>query len=235
MPLYHQGALLRSLSSGTIRRVGGVQDIPIDIRIISATKVDLRQVPQSMRKEWGVAFRSDLYYRLSTCKINIPALREHRQDIAVLTRFLVEKKKRELNLPHITLSDSFLDALYYYDWPGNIRELENVVTRAVIFMDPEKQVLTRSLLYPELLAESDCNRLQHLQEEQSRSEEREPALRAEEEVTIQRYLLQNDCNVKVTAERLGISRQSLYRKIRSSEVLRRLIQEEKARKRTASR
>ena len=235
MPLYHQSALLRSLSSGTIRRVGGVQDIPIDIRVISATKVDLRQVPQSMRQDWGVAFRSDLYYRLSTCKIHIPALREHRQDIAVLTRFLVEKKKRELNLPHIALSDSFLDALYYYDWPGNIRELENVVTRAVIFMDPEKQVLTRSLLYPELLAESDHNRLQHLQEEQSHPEEREPALRAEEEMTIQRYLLQNDCNVKVTAERLGISRQSLYRKIRSSEVLSRLIQEEKSRKRTASR
>lgn len=230
MPLYHQAALLRSLSSGYIRRVGGVDDIPIDIRVISATKVELANVEEMHRSEWGVQFRTDLYYRLSTCKIHIPALREHRDDIAVLTKYLIDKKKKELDMRHITAAETFMDALYYYDWPGNIRELENVIERAVIFMDPEKQVLTRSLLYPELLNQSDSNRMIMLNAKQVRVSEEESALRTEEELTIQRYLLQNNCNVKETAEHLGISRQTLYRKIRSSNTLSRLVRDEKAKR-----
>lgn len=232
MPLYHQAALLRGLSSGFIRRVGGVEDIPIDIRVISATKVDLANVGERHKEEWGVRFRTDLYYRLSTCKIHIPALREHREDIAVLTQHLINKKKHELNMYRITGSETFMDALYYYDWPGNIRELENVVERATIFMDPEKQVLTRSLLYPELLERSDSNRMAMLKEQQEQTTEEESALRTEEEMTIQRYLLQNDCNVKDTAEQLGISRQTLYRKIRSSTTLSKLLRDEKTRRKT---
>lgn len=230
MPLYHQSALLRSLSSGTIRRVGGVQDIPIDVRIISATKINLLDVSEDASKNWKVRFRPDLYYRLSTCRIDIPALKDHRGDVKILVENLIEKKKKQLNLPRIKASESFLDALYYYDWPGNIRELENVVERAVIFMDPESQVLTRSLLYPELLERSDKRRLEMLRGQETIPIEEDSTLRLEEEITLQRYLLQNNCNVKAAAAALGISRQTLYRKIRASAVLSRLMEEEKSKK-----
>ena len=226
MPLYHQAALLRSLSTGVIRRVGGVRDIPVDIRIISATKVDLKSVSESVHKDWGVTFRTDLYYRISTCKITIPPLREHREDIRLLADHFLRKKRSEMNCPKAVAADTFMDALYYYDWPGNIRELENVITRSVIFMDPEKQILTRSLLYPELLEISDRNRLNGLKSRTSQAS----TLQAEEEATIQRYLLQNACNIKDTAEQLGISRQSLYRKIRLSTTLSKLMQDERRKK-----
>jgi len=231
MPLYIQAGFLRCLSSRVIRRVGGISDIPIDLRIISATKIDLLE-EEKYTAEWKVKFRSDLYYRLSTCKIYIPALRERRGDILVLTKRLIEQKRLELEYPRISMTDSFMEALYYYDWHGNVRELENTIERAVIFMDPEEQLLTCSLLYPKLVENSDRNRIELLQKEKRHLYNADTTLRTEEVLTIQRYLIQNDCNMKNAAAALGISRQTLYRKIRSNPDLTRLIHEKKVRKRS---
>ncbi|MDR1914181.1 MAG: sigma 54-interacting transcriptional regulator [Clostridiales bacterium] len=231
MPLSIQAGLLRCISSGFIRRVGGISDIPVNLRIVAATKIDLLYEAK-YTAEWKVKFRADLYYRLSTCKIYVPALRERRRDIPILANHFIEQKKQELGYPNIRATESFMETLHYYDWKGNIRELENVIERAVIFMDAEAQQLTRALLYPELLEDSDRNRLEFLRNEKSHTENADSALKAEEMLTIQRYLLQCNYNVKDAAIGLGISRQTLYRKIRLSPALIKMVGEEKKRKRS---
>lgn len=224
MPLQAQAALLRCLSSNSIRRIGSVKSIPIDLRLIAATKVDLLS---DRGGDWGVKFRPDLYYRLSTCIVNIPRLSERRSDITVLAKHLIEKERMKMGYADITVSESFWDSLRYYSWPGNVRELENVVARAVIFMDPERRVLERSLLYPKILEESDRRRIEI--QGQLTADELAPngTLRQEEALTLQRFLTKHHYNVKDTAADLGISRQTLYRKIQSNEALRLFMEQHK--------
>lgn len=229
LPLQAQAALLRCLSSGFIRRIGSVQSIPIDLRLISATKVDLLS---NAGDRWGVKFRPDLYYRLSTCMINIPRLSERKGDIIVLAKYLIEKERQKMGYSEIGVTESFWDCLQHYNWPGNVRELENVIARAVIFMDPERRVLDRFSLHPSLLEVADRNRLES-QTANSALHQTIPSgtLKQEETLTLQRFLTKHNYNVKETAMELGISRQTLYRRIQSNETLRRFMDQQKEDKR----
>jgi two-component system response regulator PilR (NtrC family) len=107
-------------------RLGGVETIKVDVRIIAATNVDLRKMMEEGR------FREDLYYRLHVITVNLPALRERKDDIPLLVQHFFEKYGRENNKPNLELTPEALDLLLEYDWPGNVRELENVVERAVV-------------------------------------------------------------------------------------------------------
>jgi two-component system response regulator AtoC len=121
-----QTKLLRALQEREIERLGGIRSVPIDVRVVAATNVNLRQ---AVRK--GM-FREDLYYRLNVVPVHVPALRERREDIPFLVEHFVRKVARECRRQVDGVSAGALEVLTRYDWPGNVRELENVIHRAVV-------------------------------------------------------------------------------------------------------
>jgi two-component system response regulator AtoC len=127
MPMPLQVKLLRVLQERKIRRLGGNADIPVNARIISATNRDLETMVRESR------FREDLYYRLNVFRIILPPLRERREDIPLLAAALLAKLARRMGRPAPVLSEAALDRLMGYSFPGNIRELENILERALIY------------------------------------------------------------------------------------------------------
>jgi len=121
-----QAKLLRALQEREIERLGGVRPVPVDVRILAATNVNLRSAVRARE------FREDLYYRLNVVPIHVPPLRERREDIPALVDYFVRKLARECNREVRGVSAGALDVLTRYDWPGNVRELENVLHRAVV-------------------------------------------------------------------------------------------------------
>lgn len=127
MPLDMQVSLLRVLQEGYITRVGGTKDIPVDVRVIAATNKDLKEEIEKGK------FREDLYYRLSVIPINISPLRERKDDIPPLIDYFLHKKAAKLSKSVPEIGESLYRKLLNYDWPGNVRELENVIENIVNF------------------------------------------------------------------------------------------------------
>jgi DNA-binding NtrC family response regulator len=121
-----QSKLLRALQEREIERVGGLRPTPVDVRVLAATNVNLRQ---AVREK---TFREDLYYRLNVVPIQLPPLRERRDDVGPLVEHFVRKIARECSRDVRGVSAGALEILTRYDWPGNVRELENVIHRAVV-------------------------------------------------------------------------------------------------------
>ena len=121
-----QVKILRALQEREFERVGGTETIKSDVRIIAATNRDLDKMAEEGR------FREDLLYRLKVIPLKIPALRERKEDIPLLVEFFINKYSKELNKGNITIEKEVLEILMNYDFPGNIRELENIIERAVI-------------------------------------------------------------------------------------------------------
>jgi two-component system response regulator PilR (NtrC family) len=126
IPTETQAKLLRVIQEREFMRLGGVETIKVDVRIIAATNVDLRRMMEDGR------FREDLYYRLHVITIPLPALRERKEDIPLLVQHFLEKYGAENGKAGLELTPDALDLLLEYDWPGNVRELENVIERAVV-------------------------------------------------------------------------------------------------------
>ncbi len=126
IPADTQAKLLRVMQEREFMRLGGMETIKVDVRIIAATNCDLRQMVEEGR------FREDLYYRLHVISISLPPLRERKDDIPYLAQHFLEKYGVENNKRDMELSADALDLMMEYDWPGNVRELENVMERAVV-------------------------------------------------------------------------------------------------------
>jgi DNA-binding NtrC family response regulator len=126
MPMSLQAKLLSVLEDKTFKRLGGVTDVEVDIRVVAATNKDLETEVREGR------FRTDLYFRLNTFPISIPPLRERTDDLAILARFFVDKFNREFNKQVTEIDEGALEALRKHPWPGNVRELRNAVERAMI-------------------------------------------------------------------------------------------------------
>ena len=126
VPIETQPKLLRVMQEREFMRLGGVENIKVDARIIAATNVDLRRMMEEGK------FREDLYYRLHVITIQLPPLRDRRADIPPLAQHFVEKYGDENKKSGLELAPEALDVLVDYDWPGNVRELENVIERAVV-------------------------------------------------------------------------------------------------------
>ena len=126
MPLELQPKLLRAIQDQEFERVGGNRTIRTDVRFVAATNRDLKAMVEENR------FRADLYYRLHVFPLHVPALRDRREDIPLLTRYFVQKHAQRMGRKIESIPAQTLDALANYDWPGNIRELQNVVERSVI-------------------------------------------------------------------------------------------------------
>ena len=141
-----QAKLLRVIQEREFMRLGGIDTIKVDVRIIAATNVDLGQQVQEGK------FRGDLYYRLNVIHIQLPPLRERREDIPPLAEFFIRKYCEENGKPVYRVNSEALKVLMDYHWPGNVRELENVIERAVVLSQTE--VIDRSLLPDNVLSPS---------------------------------------------------------------------------------
>ena len=141
-----QVKLLRVLQEREFERVGGTHSIKIDVRLIAATNRDLNEAARNGE------FRQDLYYRLAVVKLTMPPLREHREDIPMLTRHFVQKYAKRSKVKAKPVSREAMAALVNYDWPGNVRELENAIERALV-MGSSDAVLLEDL--PESLLEQE--------------------------------------------------------------------------------
>ena len=129
IPAETQVSLLRVLQEKEFDRVGGERTVKVDVRVVAATNRNLKELVMSGD------FREDLFYRLEVIPVQLPPLRDRREDIPLLVTHFVDKKCREMNLPLRRLSDEALQILCDYPWPGNVRELENVIERTIVLAD----------------------------------------------------------------------------------------------------
>lgn len=141
LPPFLQVKLLRVVQEKTFRRIGGAEDIKVDVRIISATNQDLEQ------KVKNGAFREDLYYRLNVIPVKIPPLRERNEDIPLLTSYFIEKYSKEFKKEIKKISPYAIQLLMKYPFPGNVRELENIIERSVA-LETTNIILPENLVMP---------------------------------------------------------------------------------------
>jgi two-component system NtrC family response regulator len=149
LPFSLQAKLLRFLQERKIERLGGRQEIPVDVRIVCATHQDLHALSKENR------FREDLYYRLAEIVVNIPPLRNRIGDAALLAHAFVRRFSHEQNRSSMSMSEAALLAVEKHTWPGNIRELENCIKRAVIMADGNQITQEDVGLKGEALAEAE--------------------------------------------------------------------------------
>lgn len=200
MPLDMQAKLLRVLQDRTFTRVGGNELIEVDIRIIAATN---RNLEEEVRKN---NFREDLYYRLNMVSVEIPPLRERKKDIIKLTNHFLGEAQYRLNKKDITINPNVKKIFLSYSWPGNGRELENVIFRAV-------NLCTGNEINIEYLPEYILENVDIKVKPEESSIDLTPLEKMELE-KILTLLKENRGNKKRTAEELGISRSTLYRKLK---------------------
>ena len=190
LPLPLQAKLLRFLQERVIERIGGREEIPVDVRIVCATHRELREQIRS-----GL-FREDLYYRLAEIVVDIPPLRDRDGDAVLLAHAFVHKFGQEVGRAGLRLNEAALAAIDAHPWPGNIRELENCLKRAVIMAD------TNNITVDDLGLDEVSDDLGYLNLRQVREE-------AERKAVI-RVLARTNNNIARAAEILGVSRPSLY-------------------------
>ncbi len=216
-----QAKLLRALEERRIERLGGTDSIPVDVRIVSATHRPLEQEIANGN------FRADLFYRLRVVTIDIPPLRERREDIAVLAESFAQKSAEKFSLPVRPIAQSALRILIDYDWPGNIRELRNAIERAVIFAEGE-EIRERDLpeeIKPSVIASQSTQARgagADLLEVPFTASFREDRKEFERRY-IARCLEETGGNVTRAAGILGMHRQSLQHKLRELGLARRYV------------
>jgi len=197
-----QPKLLRFLETGEFRRVGGTNLLTVDVRVISATNKDLRAEVEAGR------FREDLLYRLNVITLTVPLLRERQEDIPLLAQFFLERKSGVRGVKK--LSPGALRRLTTYDWPGNVRELEHVLEGSVLLSTSEtieEQDLT-------LHRSAQPAARDHQSAGNPDEEDRPLSLEEVERRHIEEVLLRNNYNRAKSAEELGISKKTLYLKIK---------------------
>jgi DNA-binding NtrC family response regulator len=195
-----QAKLLRALQEREIERLGGLRPVPIDVRVVAATNVNLRQAVRQG------SFREDLYYRLNVVPVHMPPLRERREDIPFLVDHFVRKFARECRREMDGVSAGALEVLTRYDWPGNVRELENVVHRAVVLAGGPVVMLRD--VPPEVAVPDTGTR----PTEETRLPLREACDQFERQYVL-RVLESVQWNVSRAARRLGVHRNTVLTKL----------------------
>jgi two-component system response regulator AtoC len=209
MPLALQVKLLRVIQEGTFTRVGGDREVKVDVRLIAATNRDLRE---AVREK---AFREDLFYRLNVIHVHLPPLRERRGDITRLIEYFNVRFSRRHKLPPIAIPADIREALLSYQWPGNIRELQNMVEKAVVLQDPGALLPPTAAEAPSSLPEGAF--LLHLGAENEIRPLAEVAADAQRAAVI-RALRLCDGNKAKAADRLNISYKTLFNKIHDLDI-----------------
>ena len=192
IPLHLQAKLLRAIQSRSVVRVGGSQAVPVDIRLICATNMDLEALVREGR------FREDLYYRINTVHIALPPLRERREDIVPLSERFIAQFAQKYHRPVQELDESARQVLESSRWSGNIRELQNCIEKAVILS--EGTVLTAKDIQPEARSASGIG----LQDVDDEGEER----------MVREAVRRSGGNISAAARMLGVGRPTLYAKMK---------------------
>ncbi|QDE94355.1 sigma-54-dependent Fis family transcriptional regulator [Myxococcus xanthus] len=193
MPLSQQAKLLRVLQTGELHPVGSSKTRRVDVRVVSATNVDLSRAVAEGR------FREDLLYRLNTVEVQLPPLRERREDIPLLAAHFLAEQGRRYGRPNVRLSSEALEALLAYAWPGNVRELEHAVERAMLMASGDE--VTQEDLLLKRAGREGMARLEEM------------TLDEVERYLIERALARHEGNVSEAAKGLGLSRSALYRRL----------------------
>jgi DNA-binding NtrC family response regulator len=204
-----QSRLLRVIENKTFRRVGGLQDLRVNTRIVAATNRDLEKAIEEK------TFRKDLYYRLKVIPIHVPALRERKDDVPLLVNYFVDRFNRELGKKVKPVGREVMEALVKYDWPGNVRELKNVIERAML-LDAEDEILLDHL--PGEIYRGETVRTGTDEAARVLTSFYPMTLREMERVQIERTLQQTNGNKSKAATILGISRQTLREKLKQFDV-----------------
>ncbi len=189
--------LLRIIQQKEIERLGGVETINLDVRIITATNKDLENLVK------GGLFREDLYYRLNVIPLTVPPLRERKEDLLPLIDTFVTHSIKRYKTPHKSFGKEALDKMLAYNWPGNVRELENVIERVLLISE------THTIQFTDLPEKMQANTTQMI----GTYETLDALKDSTEEKIIQNAIMSCDGNITKAAEFLGISRRSLHRKI----------------------
>ncbi len=193
--LHQQAKLLSVLQNRQVIRLGTNQPIPIDIRLICATNLPLQELANENR------FRKDLVYRINTVEINVPPLRRRGNDIILLAKYFSTLYSNKYFKPGLRFDDKALDALLSYSFPGNVRELQYTIERAVIMADGDV-LQAKDLIFSPL--ESPLN---------NTNENQESTLSAVEKNTILRVIEKHNGNITKAAKELGLTRTALYRRL----------------------
>jgi two-component system nitrogen regulation response regulator NtrX len=209
MPLETQGKIVRALQEQTFERVGGKTRVEVDVRVIASTSKDLQAEMSAGR------FRQDLFYRLNVVPMRLPALRERRDDIVPLLEYFMRRAADQTGLPVRHLGDDALAILQAYDWPGNVRQLRNVIDWLLIMPpgSPEDPI-RGDMLPPDIGAVSLSPVAMN-----DGSEVMSLPLREAREIFERRYLESQVTrfggNISRTANFIGMERSALHRKLRS--------------------
>jgi DNA-binding NtrC family response regulator len=192
IPTKQQMKFLRVLETGEMQRVGSSRTRQVDVRVLSATNVDLQQEVQQGN------FREDLLYRLNTVEIRLPPLRDRRDDIPLLAAHFLDRHQRKYRRQLDGFDRNAMQALLAHPWPGNVRELQHVVERSVLMASGDQ------------IREEDLG-LQPRRDASTRLADM--SLEEAERTLIQQALTRHDGNVSRAAEALGLSRSALYRRL----------------------
>ena len=219
-----QAKILRVLESGEIERVGGAETHIVDVRVISATNQDLNEKIQEGK------FREDLYHRINVFPVTLPPLRDRKVDIPLLTYAIFKLLKKKHNLSVSYISPKAIDRLIDYSWPGNVRELENTLERALLICnntyltekdlgsvldEKENTIATvKKTIIDQETQETDANEITQTESQKTPKPITKIATLKEIEMeAIKLSVERNKWNMTITAEELGISRMTLYRKL----------------------
>lgn len=192
LPLEMQVKLLRAIQEKQIRRLGGAREIAVNIRLVSATNRILKKLVEDGR------FREDLFYRLNVINIHMPSLKERREDIPLLTEYILEKFNRKFNVK-IKIPREMMARLQAYDWPGNVRELENTIERFVVLSLGLETEVNQDDIFSNVHLSGTSTSLKDIME----STEKEVIVRAYQECS----------STRKAAKRLGISQATMTRKL----------------------
>jgi len=205
LPLEMQAKLLRVLQEKEVRPVGSNETVNVDVRVIAATNRDLEQAYRAG------TFRKDLYFRLNVVTVHLPSLRDRRSDIPMLTHHFLGRYAQGAQMQ---VTAAAMKSLLQYDWPGNVRELENCVERAVALGD--RQTIDVSDLPPAIRTEQSGASSSIVPDAAALST---TALAEMERMTILRVFEQANGDKALTGKMLGISRATLYRKLKRYNIL----------------
>ena len=200
-----QARFLRVIQEKEVVRIGDDKVIPVDVRVIAATN---RELYKMVRES---SFREDLYYRLNVLELKLPPLRERKEDIIDLAKFFVEEKSKKLGMKNITITKGALNRLTLYPWPGNVRQLENIIERAIVLCSGSEIGVN--------IIEEELSRLETYDYDRAVSNDTDlevdkGLLKNVEEDMILKVLKETGGNRTLAAKRLGISTTTLWRRLK---------------------
>jgi len=205
MPLGLQAKLLRVLQENRYRKLGGMEELPVNCRIVSSTNVTPAECLEK------ALLRKDLYYRLSVISLTVPPLRERREDIPVLIEHFVRLFSTKYGKPIISVSNKLEAAYHKYTWPGNVRELEHIIEASVTMIDDEASITHKQL---------PLDSITTVQEQNKKAVPLSETLLRAEEKAILDTLVEYNWNISKSAAALGLSRQNLQYRMRKLAVIR---------------